>query len=109
MESNITFDEHRAQTLGELMRLLKENDKVLVKSKDWYDKNAVEEITGLNVPIGPKFIQAMTEDCNKFFTVSNIIGWSSEKDLRFEFKHNWYTYSSLFVHKLIIRNYRILL
>lgn len=32
-----------------------------------------------------------------------------EKDLRFEIKHNWYTYSSLFVHKLIIRNYRILL
>ena len=31
---------------------LKENDKVLVKSKDWYDKNAVEE----NVPIGPKFV-----------------------------------------------------
>ena len=53
---------------------LKENDKVLVKSKDWYDKNAVEEITGLNVPIGPKFIPAMTEDCNKFLTVSNIIG-----------------------------------
>lgn len=84
---------------------LKENDKVLVKSKDWYDKNAVEE----NVPIGPKFIPAMTEDCNKFLTVSNIIGWSSEKDLRFETKHNWYIYSSLFVHKLIIRNYRILL
>ena len=84
---------------------LKENDKVLVKSKDWYDKNAVEE----NVPIGPKFVSAMTEDCNKFLTVSNIIGWSSEKDLRFEIKHNWYTYSSLFVHKLIIRNYRILL
>jgi hypothetical protein len=58
---------------------LKENDKVLVKSKDWYDKNAVEELTGLNVPIGPKFIPAMTEDCNKFLTVSNIIGWSSEK------------------------------
>lgn len=88
---------------------LKENDKVLVKSKDWYDKNAVEELTGLNVPIGPKFIPAMTEDCNKFLTVSNIIGWSSKKDLRFKIKHNWYTYSSLFVHKLIIRNYRILL
>lgn len=44
---------------------LKENDKVLVKSKDWYDKNAVEE----NVPIGPKFVSAMTEDCNKFLTV----------------------------------------
>lgn len=42
-------------------------------------KNAVEELTGLNVPIGPKFIPAMTEDCNKFLTVSNIIGWSSEK------------------------------
>ena len=51
----------------------------------------------------------MTEDCNKFLTVSDIKGWSSEKDLRFEIKHNWYTYSSLFVHKLIIRNYRILL
>ena len=51
----------------------------------------------------------MTEDCNKFLTVSDIIGWSSEKDLRFEIKHNWYTYSNLFVHKLIIRNYRILL
>lgn len=54
---------------------LKENDKVLVKSKDWYDKNAVEEITGLNVPIGPKFVSAMTEDCNKFLTVSGVIGW----------------------------------
>ena len=52
---------------------LKENDKVLVKSKDWYDKNAVEELTGLNVPIGPKFVSAMTEDCNKFLTVSNIM------------------------------------
>lgn len=51
----------------------------------------------------------MTEDCNKFLTVSMIIGWSDEKDLRFEIKHNWYTYSNLFVHKLIIRNYRILL
>ena len=36
---------------------LKENDKVLVKSKDWYDKNAVEELTGLNVPIGPNLFQ----------------------------------------------------
>jgi hypothetical protein len=84
---------------------LKENDKVLVKSKDWYDKNAVEE----NVPIGPKFVSAMTEDCNKFLTVSGVIGWYGREDLRFEIKHNWYTYSSLFVHKLIIRNYRILL
>ena len=84
---------------------LKENDKVLVKSKDWYDKNAVEE----NVPIGPKFVLAMTEDCNKFLTVSGVIGWYGREDLHFEIKHNWYTYSSLFVHKLIIRNYRILL
>lgn len=84
---------------------LKENDKVLVKSKDWYDKNAVEE----NVPIGPKFVSAMTEDCNKFLTVSGVIGWYGREDLCFEIKHNWYTYSSLFVHKLIIRNYRILL
>lgn len=84
---------------------LKENDKVLVKSKDWYDKNAVEE----NVPIGPEFIPAMTEDCNKFLTVSGVIGWYGREDLHFEIKHNWYTYSSLFVHKLIIRNYRILL
>jgi hypothetical protein len=84
---------------------LKENDKVLVKSKDWYDKNAVEE----NVPIGPKFVSAMTEDCNKFLTVSGVIGWYGREDLHFEIKHNWYTYSSLFVHKLIIRNYRILL
>lgn len=84
---------------------LKENDKVLVKSKDWYDKNAVEE----NVPIGPKFISAMTEDCNKFLTVSGVIGWYGREDLHFEIKHNWYIYSSLFVHKLIIRNYRILL
>lgn len=84
---------------------LKENDKVLVKSKDWYDKNAVEE----NVPIGPKFVSAMTEDCNKFLTVSGVIGWYGREDLRFGIKHNWYTYSSLFVHKLIIRNYRILL
>jgi hypothetical protein len=84
---------------------LKENDKVLVKSKDWYDKNAVEE----NVPIGPKFVSAMTEDCNKFLTVSGVIGWYGREDLHFEIKHNWYTYLSLFVHKLIIRNYRILL
>lgn len=84
---------------------LKENNKVLVKSKDWYDKNAVEE----NVPIGPKFVSAMTEDCNKFLTVSGVIGWYGREDLRFEIKHNWYRYSSLFVHKLIIRNYRILL
>ena len=84
---------------------LKENDKVLVKSKDWYDKNAVEE----NVPIGPKFVSAMTKDCNKFLTVSGVIGWYGREDLHFEIKHNWYTYSSLFVHKLIIRNYRILL
>lgn len=84
---------------------LKENDKVLVKSKDWYDKNAVEE----NVPIGPKFVSAMTEDCNKFLTVSGVIGWYGREDLHFEIKYNWYTYSSLFVHKLIIRNYRILL
>ena len=84
---------------------LKENDKVLVKSKDWYDKNAVEE----NVPIGPKFVSAMTEDCNKFLTVSGVIGWYGREDLYFEIKHNWYRYSSLFVHKLIIRNYRILL
>ena len=84
---------------------LKENDKVLVKSKDWYDKNAVEE----NVPIGPKFVSAMTEDCNKFLTDSGVIGWYGREDLHFEIKHNWYTYSSLFVHKLIIRNYRILL
>jgi hypothetical protein len=84
---------------------LKENDKVLVKSKDWYDKNAVEE----NVPIGPKFISAMTEDCNKFLTVSGVIGWYGREDLHFEIKHKWYRYSSLFVHKLIIRNYRILL
>ena len=84
---------------------LKENDKVLVKSKDWYDKNAVEE----NVPIGPKFVSAMTEDCNKFLTVSGVIGWYGREDLHFEIKHNWYTYSSLFVHKLIIRNYRIVL
>lgn len=84
---------------------LKENDKVLVKSKDWYDKNAVEE----NVPIGPKFVSAMTEDCNKFLTVSGVIGWYGREDLHFEIKHNWYGYSSLFVHKLIIRNYRILL
>lgn len=84
---------------------LKENDKVLVKSKDWYDKNAVEEI----IPIGPKFVSAMTEDCNKFLTVSGVIGWYGREDLYFEIKHNWYTYSSLFVHKLIIRNYRILL
>ena len=34
----------------------------------------LSELTGLNVPIGPKFIPAMTEDCNKFLTVSNIIG-----------------------------------
>lgn len=88
---------------------LKENDKVLVKSKDWYDKNAVEEIIGLNVPIGPKFVSAMTEDCNKFLTVSGVIGWYGREDLYFEIKHNWYTYLSLFVHKLIIRNYRILL
>lgn len=84
---------------------LKENDKVLVKSKDWYDKNAVEE----NVPIGPKFVSAMTEDCNKFLTVSGVIGWYGREDLHFEIKHNWHRYSSLFVHKLIIRNYRILL
>lgn len=84
---------------------LKENDKVLVKSKDWYDKNAVKE----NVPIGPKFVSAMTEDCNKFLTVSGVIGWYGREDLHFEIKHNWYRYSSLFVHKLIIRNYRILL
>ena len=84
---------------------LKENDKVLVKSKDWYDKNAVEE----NVPIGPKFVSAMTEDCNKFLTVSGVIGWYGREDLHFEIKHKWYRYSSLFVHKLIIRNYRILL
>ena len=84
---------------------LKENDKVLVKSKDWYDKNAVEE----NVPIGPKFVSAMTEDCNKFLTVSGVIGWYGREDSHFEIKHNWYRYSSLFVHKLIIRNYRILL
>lgn len=84
---------------------LKENDKVLVKSKDWYDKNAVGE----NVPIGPKFISAMTEDCNKFLTVSGVIGWYGREDLHFEIKHKWYRYSSLFVHKLIIRNYRILL
>lgn len=84
---------------------LKENDKVLVKSKDWYDKNAVEE----NVPIGPKFVSAMTEDCNKFLTVSGVIGWYGREDLHFEIKHNWYRYLSLFVHKLIIRNYRILL
>lgn len=84
---------------------LKENDKVLVKSKDWYDKNAVEE----NVPIGPKFVSAMTEDCNKFLTVSGVIGWYGREDLHFEIKHNWCRYSSLFVHKLIIRNYRILL
>lgn len=51
----------------------------------------------------------MTEDCNKFLTVSKVIGWYLKKDFRFEIKHNWYTYSSLFVHKLIIRNYRILL
>ena len=84
---------------------LKENDKVLVKSKDWYDKNAVEE----NVPIGPKFVSAMTEDCNKFLTVSGVIGWYGREYLHFEIKHNWYRYASLFVHKLIIRNYRILL
>lgn len=51
----------------------------------------------------------MTEDCNKFLTVSGVIGWYDREDLRFEIKHNWYRYSSLFVHKLIIRNYRILL
>lgn len=51
----------------------------------------------------------MTEDCNKFLTVSEVIGWYNKKDLRFEIKRNWCTYSSLFVHKLIIRNYRILL
>ena len=84
---------------------LKENDKVLVKSKDWCDKNAVEE----NVPIGPKFVSAMTEDCNKFLTVSGVIGWYGREDLHFELRHHWYRYSSLFVHKLIIRNYRILL
>lgn len=63
---------------------LKENDKVLVKSKDWYDKNAVEG----NVPIGPKFVSAMTEDCNKFLTVSGVIGWYGREDLHFEIKHN---------------------
>ena len=61
----------------------------------------------------------MTEKNKVFFAADGItatsanhlcnIGWSSKKDLRFEIKHNWYTYSSLFVHKLIIRNYRILL
>lgn len=51
----------------------------------------------------------MTEDCNKFLTVSGVIGWYGREDLHFEIKHNWYRYSSLFVHKLIIRNYRILL
>ena len=84
---------------------LKPKDKVLIRSKHFFDNCSIATKSA-----GPMFITGMDKHCSKMSSVFNLRQNSDPTCIvRFDLNGIAFRWCDIFCHKLIIRNYKLLL